>query len=101
MLTPGIVTATSINEMLTDQTAAVAKDTATPVNATLPLVNAASLLLFRLSSQIPSRITKAPAKAVAVTGSPSRNVAQAKLNSGYDAASGTATETPTDFNPYK
>src|SRR3989337_261293 len=99
LLTPGIVTATSINVTLTDHTTAVAKLTTTPQKTSLPLASAVTSNFSRLNSQIPSRITEAPKTAVIFTGSPSRNVAHTRLKSGYVAANGTALATPTDFKP--
>jgi hypothetical protein len=99
LFTPGIVTATSINVILTDHTTAVAKLTITPLETSLPLASAVPSSLSLLNSQIPSRITTAPEKAVKVRGSPSKNVAHTRLKRGYVAASGTALATPTDFKP--
>jgi hypothetical protein len=93
------VTATFINVMLTDHATAVAKLATTPLKASLPFASAALSPFSLLSSQIPSSITKAPETAVAVTGSPSRNVAHMRLKSGYVAAKGTALATPTEFKP--
>src|SRR3990170_4521702 len=94
-------TATSISVTLTDQTTAVAKLAANPMTTNLRLKGTKESPLSRLSSQIPSKITKAPKTAVAVTDWPSKNVPKIKLNNGYVAASGTARATPTLFKPTK